>query len=212
MERLVGAVQGSLEAGARAVEEGARAGARAIDTALDTVQDSVQESRGGQGFPRPLGLSRLVANPFLLTLQSPAYRHLLLASSLVAAKASLLAATVQLLRLARGAHNLPEDAAALGGSVAEDALVRRVEAALEQDTQQLPMFLALGLAYTSTDPDPAEAVALFRLFVACRVAEGWGRVAGAHPARMWANLGGLAVLGVLGARTLHHLWTVFNFE
>ena len=83
---------------------------------------------------------------------------------------------------------------------------------LPQDTSQLPIFLALGLAYTATDPDPGEAVPLFRLFLTCRLAEGLARVQGSQPAQLWSQLGGLAVLGFISTRVLNHLWTVWHFE
>ena len=68
-----------------------------------------------------------------ISFQSPVYRQLLLCSSLVAAKAALLAATLEFLRLARGAHRFPEDAEAFGGSVvSSDSAVNRLEAALAQ--------------------------------------------------------------------------------
>ena len=65
--------------------------------------------------------------------QSPVYRQLVLCSTLVATKAAILAATLEFLRLARGAHRFPEDAEVFGGSVvSSDSAVSRLEAALAQ--------------------------------------------------------------------------------
>merc|ERR1711971_336859 len=158
MDKLVGAVQDTLESGARA-----------IDSAINDIN-------AGTASParHPQRLARLVA-PQLLVIQSPVYRQLVLCSSLVATKAAILAATLEFLRLARGAHRFREDAEVFGGSVVStDSAVSRLEAALAQDTSQLPIFLALGLAYTATDPDPVEATALFRLFLTCRHFFFWG--------------------------------------
>ena len=215
MEKLVGAVQDTLESGARA-----------IDSAINDINNA------GTANParHPQRLARLVA-PQLLVIQSPVYRQLLISSSLIATKAAILAATLEFLRLARGAHRFPEDAEAFGGStVSSDAAVNRLEAALAQvkvninsahyyhdlnllqDTSQLPIFLALGLAYTATDPDPVEATALFRLFLTCRLAEGCARLQSCQPAQFWSQMGGIAVLGFIGTRVLNHLWTVWHFE
>ena len=66
-------------------------------------------------------------------IQSPVYRQLVLCSSLVATKSAILAATLEFLRLARGAHRFREDAEVFGGSVVStDSAVSRLEAALAQ--------------------------------------------------------------------------------
>merc|ERR1712083_483518 len=196
MEKLVGAVQDTLESGARA-----------IDSAINDInQSSANPTR------HPQRLARLVS-PQLLVIQSPVYRQLLLCSSLVATKAAIISATLEFLRLARGAHRFREDAEAFGGSVvSSDSAVTRLEVALAQDTNQLPIFLTLGLAYTATDPDPVEATALFRFFLSCRLAETCARLQGCQPAQMWSQIGGIAVLGFIGTRVLSHMWTVWHFE
>jgi hypothetical protein len=180
MEGLVGAVQDRLEAAARAV-----------DSALQEAGPRPSYTAGR--------LARLAA-PHLLVLESPVFRHLLLCSSLVAAKAALLAAALQLLRLGRGPGLAPQEGE------------RRVEAALAGDSAQLALFLALGLAYTATDPDPREAVPLLRLFVGCRVAEAWAGLVGERAAGLWAGLGGALVLGAIGARVLTTLGTQWQFQ
>ena len=116
MERLVGAVQDTLESGARA-----------IDSAINDINaGTVNPAR------HPQRLARLVA-PQLLVIQSPVYRQLLIYSSLAATKAVILSATLEFLRLARGGHRFAEDAEAFGGStISTDAAVNRLEAALAQ--------------------------------------------------------------------------------
>ena len=114
MEKLVGAVQDTLESGARA-----------LDSAINDINQSTANPAR-----HPQRLARLVA-PQLLVIQSPVYRQLLLYSSLVATKAAILAAAHEFLRLARGIHRFPEDAEAFGG-ISSDAAVNRLEAALTQ--------------------------------------------------------------------------------
>ena len=116
MEKLVGAVQDTLESGARA-----------LDSAINDINQSTANPAR-----HPQRLARLVA-PQLLVIQSPVYRQLLLYSSLVATKAAVLAATLEFLRLARGGHRFLEDAEAFGGNtISSDAAVNRLEAALAQ--------------------------------------------------------------------------------
>ena len=116
MERLVGAVQDTLESGARA-----------IDSAINDINaGTVNPAR------HPQRLARLVA-PQLLVIQSPVYRQLLIYSSLAATKAVILSATLEFLRLASGGQRFAEDAEAFGGStISTDAAVNRLEAALAQ--------------------------------------------------------------------------------
>ena len=116
MEKLVGAVQDTLESGARA-----------IDSAINDInQSSANPTR------HPQRLARLVS-PQLLVIQSPVYRQFLLCSSLVATKAAIISATLEFLRLARGVHRFREDAEAFGGSVvSSDSAVTRLEVALAQ--------------------------------------------------------------------------------
>ena len=52
---------------------------------------------------------------------------------MVASKATILAAIIEFLRLARGSHRFPEDATAFGGStISSDTSVQRLEVALVQ--------------------------------------------------------------------------------
>ena len=116
MDKLVGAVQETLESGARV-----------IDSAINDINASTANPTR-----HPQRLARLVA-PQLFVVQSPVFRQFLLCSSLVASKATILAAIIEFLRLARGSHRFPEDATAFGGStISSDTSVQRLEVALVQ--------------------------------------------------------------------------------
>ena len=116
MDKLVGAVQETLESGARV-----------IDSAINDINASTANPTR-----HPQRLARLVA-PQLFVVQSPVFRQFLLCSSLVASKATILAAIIEFLRLARGSHRFPEDAAAFGGAtISSDTSVQRLEVALVQ--------------------------------------------------------------------------------
>ena len=116
MDKLVGAVQETLESGARV-----------IDSAINDINASTANPTR-----HPQRLARLVA-PQLFVVQSPVFRQFLLCSSLVASKATVLAAIIEFLRLARGSHRFPEDATAFGGAtISSDTSLQRLEVALVQ--------------------------------------------------------------------------------
>lgn len=173
-----------------------------MDTLKETVQ-TVQDKLGAaildfqqqdtQNFRHPTYLARLAA-PQLLVLQNPVFRQFLLSSSLVSMSCCLQYSLAHFLRSTRSSSYL-----------SEDPLVSVLESASRQDTDHLSLFLALGLAYVSTDPDIQEASALFNLFLSFRAVGTVSRLSGDKGMETLVGVGGVAVLAVMGVKVIRTL-------
>ena len=99
---------------------------------------------------------------------------------------------------------LPEDAALLRvkPKPEEAAFVQRCGNVWRNDVENLPLFLALALAYVLSGATLASAQALFAAYVALRYAHTAVYLLGLQPWRMAMYLLGLAVCWIIAARTV----------
>lgn len=97
---------------------------------------------------------------------------------------------------------VPEDAALLRlpARVEESAFVRRCASVWRNDVENLPLFLALALAYVLAGGPLAAAQGLFGAYVALRYAHTVVYLAGLQPWRMVAYLLGMLVCWIIAAR------------
>jgi uncharacterized MAPEG superfamily protein len=97
---------------------------------------------------------------------------------------------------------VPEDAALLGMSARaeESAFVRRCASVWRNDVENLPLFLALALAYVLAGGPLGAAQALFGAYVVLRYAHTAVYLAGLQPWRMVAYLLGMLVCWIIAAR------------
>jgi uncharacterized MAPEG superfamily protein len=99
---------------------------------------------------------------------------------------------------------LPEDARMLGVKpVDEEAeIVRRFAGVWRNDMENLPLFLALALAYVLAGAPASVAWWLFGAYVALRYLHSGAYLAGLQPGRALCYLGSLAVCWIIAVRTL----------
>lgn len=97
---------------------------------------------------------------------------------------------------------VPEDAALLGipARPEESSFVRRCASVWRNDVENLPLFLALALAYVLAGAPLGAAQALFGAYVVIRYAHTAVYLAGLQPWRMVAYLLGMAVCWIIAAR------------
>ncbi|WP_313706864.1 MAPEG family protein [Massilia sp.] len=105
-------------------------------------------------------------------------------------------------RVRTRAFVLPEDAAMLRlRPVPEEAaIVRRCAAVWRNDVENLPLFLALALAWTLSGAQAVEAWLLFGAYVALRYLHTGAYLAGLQPWRALLYLAGLGVCWTIAAR------------
>jgi len=97
---------------------------------------------------------------------------------------------------------LPEDAALLRVQPVpeEAAIVRRCAAVWRNDVENLPLFLALALAWMLSGADAPEAWRLCGAYVVLRYLHTGAYLAGLQPWRALLYLGGLGVCWTIAAR------------
>lgn len=97
---------------------------------------------------------------------------------------------------------VPEDAALLGipARPEESTFVRRCASVWRNDVENLPLFLALALAYVLAGAPLAAAQGLFGAYVVIRYAHTAIYLAGLQPWRMVAYLLGMFVCWVIAVR------------
>ena len=130
-----------------------------------------------------------------------------LALSLVAlfAKTTLTSVLQVASRVRAGAFPIPEDARMMRRSPAqaEATFVQRCAHVWRNDTENLPLFLALAFAYTLLGGPAGPAQLLFGVYVVLRFAHTGVFLLGLQPWRALVYLSGLAVCWVIA-------WRVFD--
>ena len=117
-------------------------------------------------------------------------------------KTSLTSALQVASRFRSRMFTVPEDAALLGipPRLEESAFVRRCGNVWRNDAENLPLFLALALAYVLAGATPEDAGALFAAYVVLRYAHTIVYLRGLQPWRMVAYLLGMLVCWIIAAR------------
>ena len=107
-------------------------------------------------------------------------------------------------RLRAGVFPIPEDARLMGKrpAQAEDDFVRRCANVWRNDTENLPLFLALGLTYVLLGAPAWPAQLCFAAYVLLRYAHTAVFLLGLQPWRAVCYLAGLAVCWVIAAQSL----------
>lgn len=99
-------------------------------------------------------------------------------------------------RIGKQTFKTPEDAALVGKQPAEEELpqVQRAAKAWMNDLENIPIFLALGVAYVWTEASPASAAWLFMTFTAARYLHSLCYLAALQPWRTLAYMVGIACM------------------
>jgi glutathione S-transferase len=107
-------------------------------------------------------------------------------------------------RLRSGQFTVPEDAALMGRkpAQAEAALPQRCANVWRNDVENLPLFLALALAYVLLGASRESAQLLFGLYVGARYAHTVAYLVGKQPWRAMFYLAGLVVCWVIAIRII----------
>ncbi|WP_207766115.1 MAPEG family protein [Solimonas fluminis] len=111
-------------------------------------------------------------------------------------------------RISRQQFKTPEDAAFVGRPAAAEELpqVQRAARAWANDLENIPVFLALGIAYVQLGLSAAAAPWLFGVFVAARVAHTLCYLAGLQPWRTLSYAVGIGATLGMGAMILGALF------
>lgn len=131
----------------------------------------------------------------------PAFSLALIALFLKTALTSLLQVAA---RFRSRSFSAPEDArwAGVPLAAAESGLVQRCGSVWRNDTENLPLFLALALCYVLLGASLASAGWLLALYVALRYMHTVVYLRGLQPWRALFYLGGMAVCGVIAGRVV----------
>lgn len=134
----------------------------------------------------------------------PALPAFMLALVALFAKTTLTSMVQVLSRLRAGVFPIPEDARLLRKpeAEAETPFVRRCAYVWRNDTENLPLFLALALAYTLLGASAASASQLFGVYVLLRYAHTIVFLLGLQPWRAVFYLSGMAVCWVIAWKAL----------
>lgn len=134
----------------------------------------------------------------------PALPAFTLALAALFAKTTLTSALQVSSRLRAGVFPIPEDARLMRKQPAgaEAAFVQRCANVWRNDTENLPMFLALGLAYVLLGAPAGPAQALFGAYVLLRYAHTGVFLLGLQPWRALMYLSGLAVCWAIAVQSL----------
>lgn len=114
-------------------------------------------------------------------------------------------------RLRSGVFPIPEDARLMGKPFAEAEadFVRRCANVWRNDTENLPLFMALGLTYVLLGASAASAQLWFGAYVALRYAHTAVFLRGLQPWRALMFLAGLTVCWVIAVRCVVLAWVLF---
>jgi len=140
----------------------------------------------------------------LLTTDLPALPALALSLVALFAKTTLTSLLQVASRVRAGVFPIPEDARLMRRSpaLAEAPFVQRCANVWRNDTENLPLFLALAFAYTLLGGPAGAAQLLFGAYVALRFAHTGAFLLGLQPWRALAYLSGLAVCCVIAWRVI----------
>lgn len=129
----------------------------------------------------------------------PAFSLALVALFLKTTMTSLLQVVA---RFRTGSFSAPEDAKWAGVRLApaDGGLVQRCSNVWRNDTENLPLFLALALGYVLLGASQESASMLFALYVALRYMHTVAYLRGLQPWRALFYLGGIAVCGVIAVQ------------
>ncbi|GAA3961918.1 MAPEG family protein [Allohahella marinimesophila] len=107
-------------------------------------------------------------------------------------------------RITKLTFKTPEDAALVGRKPAEDELpqVQRAAKAWMNDLENIPVFLALGVAYVWVDASPELAVWLFMVFIGARYLHTVCYLSGLQPWRTLTYTVGLLCMFVMSIQIL----------
>ncbi|HYD59893.1 MAG TPA: MAPEG family protein [Noviherbaspirillum sp.] len=132
----------------------------------------------------------------------PAFHAFVLALVALFLKTSMTSMLQVVARFRSRAFTVPEDAALVRvkPSAQEVAFVQRCGAVWRNDVENLPLFLALALAYVLAGAPAASAQALFGTYVALRYAHTAVYLLGLQPWRAIMYLSGMAVCWVIAVR------------
>lgn len=110
-------------------------------------------------------------------------------------------------RIGKMTFRTPEDAAYMGRQPASEELpqVQRAARAWQNDLENIPAFLALGVAYVWVGASPAAAAWLFPTFIAARYLHTLFYLAGLQPWRTLAYTVGIVCMGVMSYQILASL-------
>jgi glutathione S-transferase len=131
----------------------------------------------------------------------PAFTFALMA---LFAKTTLTSALQVVSRLRAGVFPIPEDARLMRRPPAKEEadFVRRCANVWRNDTENLPLFIALGLTYTLLGAPAAAAEMLFGAYVVLRYVHTLVFLRGLQPWRAITYLAGLAVCWTIAVRCL----------
>lgn len=120
------------------------------------------------------------------------------------AKTTLTSVLQVVSRLRAGVFPIPEDARLMGKppAQAEADFVRRCANVWRNDTENLPLFMALGLTYALLGAPAGAAQLLFGAYVMLRYAHTLVFLRGLQPWRAVLYLSGLAVCWVIATQSL----------
>lgn len=132
----------------------------------------------------------------------PAFHAFVIALFALFLKVTLTSMLQVAARFRSRAFTTPEDAALLGvkPSARETDLVQRCAAVWRNDGENLPLFLALALAYVLSGGTAGSAQVLFGAYVALRYAHTAVYLLGLQPWRAIMYLSGMAVCWIIAAR------------
>jgi uncharacterized MAPEG superfamily protein len=107
-------------------------------------------------------------------------------------------------RIGKSTFKTPEDAAFVGAKPAAEELpqVQRAAKAWLNDLENIPIFLALGVAYLLVEASPGSAAWLFLTFTGARYLHTVFYLAGVQPWRTVAYAVGIACMFVMCAQIL----------
>ncbi|KAK4884475.1 hypothetical protein RN001_000746 [Aquatica leii] len=144
----------------------------------------------------------------LISFDNPAFCGYITYSSILVLKMMVMSILTGSQRKKHGVISSPEDAAMLKGKqiIESHPDVDRVRRAHLNDLENIPIFFLAGLGYVLTDPNPAIALNLFRMYTLARVAHTfvYAIYVVPQPARGISWGIGYAITGYMAVRTMLH--------
>jgi len=140
-----------------------------------------------------------------LTAANPVLRAFMVASAVLALKMVAMAFATAYYRITKSVFANPEDAPPKV-AVKSDPDVERVRRAHQNDLENIPLFLALGLMFVLTEPSMLAARLCFYGFAAARVVHSVAYLRALQPYRALAFLYGQAVNIYMAFSVLAAFW------
>ncbi|KRT82963.1 hypothetical protein AMK59_4576 [Oryctes borbonicus] len=142
----------------------------------------------------------------VLNLDDPIFRGFIFYNALLILKCMAMSALTATRRFKNKAFANPEDAAAQKVKVRTDDSVERVRRAHLNDLENIPIYFVASFGYMLTNPAPALALTLFRVFTAARFVHTfvYAVVVVPQPARGLSWGVGYFITGFMAVQTLLH--------